>query len=319
MTIVDAVEVLVGRQDPVETPALPAATEFGLSATLANALRSVAARHATTPCAVALAGYLAVLYRYSGQDELVLAGADGAALRVRLAEDPAFGMLLDQVSPGLLAGADPARLAAHDLALSVRDSGDTLRARIEYDPGAFAPAAVARLRGHLVQLLDGAAANPGLRLSRLPLLTPAEEAEFERWNATHADYSADQLVPELIAAQAAATPDATALEFAGATLTYRELEERSSRLAHHLRALGVGPDIRVAVYLERSFDLVVTLVAVLKAGGAYVPLDPSYPPARLAFIVSDAQAPVLVTHGELADRLATPGATVVRIDTADLA
>jgi hypothetical protein len=127
MTIVDAVELPAGCEDRAGRPASSAATEFGLPATLSNALRPVAARHATTPCAVALAGYVAVLYRYSGQDELVLADSDGSALRVSVADDPAFGTLLDQVSPGLPAGAGPARLAAPGLAFSVRDRASSPR------------------------------------------------------------------------------------------------------------------------------------------------------------------------------------------------
>ncbi|HEU4731248.1 MAG TPA: amino acid adenylation domain-containing protein [Kofleriaceae bacterium] len=121
-------------------------------------------------------------------------------------------------------------------------------------------------------------------------------------------------MPALIAAQADLTPEATAVAFEGRTLCYAEFEARTNQLAQHLRRLGVGPEVRVGVCLERSIELVVAVVGVLKAGGVYTPLDPAYPPDRLAFLVADAGAPVVVSDARHAGSLPAHGARVVRLD-----
>ena len=112
-------------------------------------------------------------------------------------------------------------------------------------------------------------------------------------------YPADLLVHELFEAQADRTPDAVALASAGESLTYAELNARANRVAHHLRELGVGPDVRVALCVERSVEMVVGLLGVLKAGGAYVPLDPSYPADRLRFMLRDSAPAVVLTQERL--------------------
>ena len=133
------------------------------------------------------------------------------------------------------------------------------------------------------------------------------------WNDTaHAVPSAT--LPELFAAQVARTPDAVAVVFEDQTLSYAELDACANQLAHHLRDLGVRPETVVALCVERSLDMVVGLIGILKAGGAYLPLDPNYPPERLAFMLEDAHAPVLVTHAALLDRLPAHGARLVRLD-----
>jgi amino acid adenylation domain-containing protein len=136
--------------------------------------------------------------------------------------------------------------------------------------------------------------------------------------ATRQDYPRDASVPQLVAAQAVATPDAVALvapsHAARSVLTYRELDTWANQIAHHLRALGVGPDLLVGLCLERSAALVVGALGILKAGGAYVPLDPAYPPERLAFMLYDAQTPVVVTQQRLAERLPAGPWRVVTLD-----
>ncbi|MFP2934956.1 AMP-binding protein, partial [Pyxidicoccus sp. 3LG] len=126
-------------------------------------------------------------------------------------------------------------------------------------------------------------------------------------------------IHELFEAQVARTPDAEALRFGSQSLSYRELEARSNRLAHELRARGVRPDTRVALCLERSFDLVISLLGVLKAGGAYVPLDPAYPRERLDFMLQDSGAAVLLTHSHLRDSLPAFSGDVLALDTTALA
>lgn len=149
----------------------------------------------------------------------------------------------------------------------------------------------------------------------LSLLSESERQQVVRWNATEFIYARDDCVPQLIARQAAATPDAVALIDGDQKLSYREMNQRANQLAHMLQGLGVRPDVLVGVCLERSLDLVVGLLGILKAGGAYVPLDPTYPPERLAFMLEDARADVLVTQKRLAASLATEGTRVVCLDT----
>src|SRR6266516_5210204 len=147
-----------------------------------------------------------------------------------------------------------------------------------------------------------------------PLLTESEQRQLTTWNATQQKYPQDACVPHLVAGQAAATPDAVALVAGNQRLTYRELNQRANQLAHYLQTLGVRPNVLVGLCVERSLDMVVGLLGILKAGGAYVPLDPSYPPDRLAFMVEDAQAPVLVTQQHLVSRLPAQQAQVICLD-----
>jgi amino acid adenylation domain-containing protein len=137
-------------------------------------------------------------------------------------------------------------------------------------------------------------------VSALPLLSRAERHQVVvEWNATETAYRSDRCLHELFEEQAATAPDAVAVAFADTALTYGELNARSNRLARYLRAVGVGPDTRVALCLERSAEMVVGLLAVLKAGGAYVPLDPSYPPDRLSFMLQDSAPVAVLTHAQV--------------------
>ncbi len=149
----------------------------------------------------------------------------------------------------------------------------------------------------------------------LPLLTEMEQHQIAAWNATQQNYPRDACVPQLVARQAAATPEAVALAAGDQTCTYRELNRRANQVAQYLQTLGVQPGVLVGLCVERSFDMVVGLLGILKAGGAYVPLDPGYPPDRLAFMLNDTQAPVLVTQQRLISRLPSGEARVVLLDT----
>lgn len=151
-----------------------------------------------------------------------------------------------------------------------------------------------------------------------PLMLDEERLQLSAWNATQKAYPRDACVPQLVSAQARATPGAIALVAGGQSLTYQELNRRANRLAHYLRSVGVKPNILVGLCVERSLDMVVGLLGILKAGGAYVPLDPGYPPDRLAFMIDDAQAPVLLTQQHLAGRLPSGNALLVSLD-ADMA
>src|SRR5215218_1570321 len=137
----------------------------------------------------------------------------------------------------------------------------------------------------LVGALEGA---PECPLESIEVLPEAERRQvLEEWNRTAAEYPADRCIHELFEVQAARTPGAVAVRFEEAALTYDELNRSANRLAHHLRALGVGPDARVAICVERGAEMVAGLLAILKAGGAYVPLDPAHPEERLRTLLAD--------------------------------
>ncbi len=203
-----------------------------------------------------------------------------------------------------------------DLTLNAQEEGGRLRARWLYNSDLFDAATIARLSGHLEQLLSSALAEPGRRLSELALLTPAEECQIREWNATAAAWPTDLCLHGLIADQVERTPDLPAVTFEGAVLSYRELDAAAGRLARRLAGLGVGPDVPVGVFAERSLEMVVALLAVLKAGGAYLPVDPDYPADRVAYMLADSGVPVILAQDHLADRLPEHGARVVSLDGA---
>jgi natural product biosynthesis luciferase-like monooxygenase protein/non-ribosomal peptide synthase protein (TIGR01720 family) len=181
---------------------------------------------------------------------------------------------------------------------------------------------VERLLGHLERLLAGMAASPEARLGELELLTEEERQRvLVEWNATASEFPRDRTVHELVEEQVERTPEATAVVFGGRSLTYAELNAQANRLAHHLRGLGVGPEVLVGVCLERGLEMVVGLLAVLKAGGAYVPLDPTYPRRRIAFMLEDSRASVLLTAHQIATDLTSRDIQLVRpdLDTAAIA
>jgi amino acid adenylation domain-containing protein len=176
--------------------------------------------------------------------------------------------------------------------------------RITYERGRFDGDTVARVTGHLQTVLEGMVANPDQPLASLPLLTEAERRQcVEEWSGATASYPKEKCLHDWFASQVERAPDAVAVVCQGERFTYRELNRRANQLAHYLRSLGVGPEVLVGVYLERSLDLVVALLATLKAGGAYVPLDPVYPRERLSLILTDARAPVLLTQQSLIEQL----------------
>jgi amino acid adenylation domain-containing protein len=204
--------------------------------------------------------------------------------------------------------------AKFDLELAMVEADGALAASIVYATDLFDAATIERLAGHLARLLDAIVADPQRRIGELPLLDDAERRQLAAWTGTVAPYPEDRCLQDLFAAQAARTPDAPAVICEDRTLSYRELDRRANRLAHHLRALGVGPDVVVGLSMTRSPDLVVGVLGILKAGGAYLPLDPGYPADRLAYMLADARVPVLLTQSPLVDRLPVHAATLVRLD-----
>jgi amino acid adenylation domain-containing protein len=199
----------------------------------------------------------------------------------------------------------------YDLAISLFEEEGGLRGVLHYDSEVLQASVVECLPGHFLTLLKGLAAQPDQPVSGLPLLTPEERHRILiEWNDTRADLFRAPL-PRLFEAQVARTPDRIAVEFQGRRLTYRELDARANALALRLEELGVGPEVLVGVFVERSAEMLVALLAVLKAGGAYVPMDPGYPKERLAHILEDSAAAVVITEKSLTGAL--PAAAAHRI------
>ncbi|MFD4243536.1 amino acid adenylation domain-containing protein [Streptomyces sp. NPDC058525] len=201
-----------------------------------------------------------------------------------------------------------------DLALEFTEAGDGLVGLVHYSTALFDETTAARLGGHLNRLLAGAAEDPGRSVATLPLLT---DAEFDRmageWNATDREVPSGTF-PELFAARVRARPDSVAVIDEYGSLTYRELDERSNRLAHHLIGLGAGRDVLVGLCVERSARMVTGLLGIMKAGAAYVPLDADYPSDRLGYMLRDSGAALIVTQEHLAGRLPETGAVLVDLD-----
>ncbi|HVG20255.1 MAG TPA: amino acid adenylation domain-containing protein, partial [Blastocatellia bacterium] len=210
---------------------------------------------------------------------------------------PAFKMADLVMSPLVIEGST----SKFDMTLSVMEEEDgILLGWLECNTDLFDEPMMQRLIGHYETLLGGVIADPGERISRLPLLTEAERRQLLiEWNDTAGDYSLDYCIHELFEAQAESTPQATALIFEGQRLSYEELNRRANQLARHLRAEGIGPEAVVGISMERSLEMVIALLGVFKAGGAYVPLDPTYPKERLDFMMEDASVKLVLTQSHL--------------------
>ncbi|MBV9790428.1 MAG: amino acid adenylation domain-containing protein, partial [Chloroflexi bacterium] len=344
---------------------------------LAEALRDLSAQRGTTLFMTLLAGFYALLYRYTGQRDLIvgspIAGRRQAetecligffvntlALRTQVQGDLRFPELLDRVREtalGAYAHQDlPFELlveelrieritnrtpifqvlfvlqntplpvlalpdltirpveagnstAKFDLTVQIFEDDGALIGDFEYNTDIFDAATIERLTAHWQTLLAAIVTDPQQRLDDLALL-PADEQRLllHDWNATAAPYPTEQLVHHFFERQAARTPEAEAALMIDSarvveSLSYAALNARANQLAHHLRDLGVGPDQPVGLFLPRSLDLLIAVLAILKAGGAYLPLDPSYPAERVQFMLANAGAPVVLTHAALRARL----------------
>ncbi len=212
------------------------------------------------------------------------------------------------------------RSAKVDLTLSLHeaasgaDGAGGLEGVCRYNRDLFDGATVGRLMQQMEILLRAALADPERPLAALPLLSRAERRQLLDWNDTAVRWGEAECLHQLLAAQARRSPEAPAVGFAGEWLSYGELDARANGLAHRLRTAGVGPEVLVGLYVERSAEMLVGVLAVLKAGGAYLPLDPSYPRERVAFMLEEAAVPVLLTQQRLVGGLAASAATVICLD-----
>ncbi|HLJ02689.1 MAG TPA: amino acid adenylation domain-containing protein [Solirubrobacteraceae bacterium] len=334
-----------------------------------------------------LAVFAALLSRYSGQEDVVVASpvanrnrveferviglfVNTLALRVDVSSEPSFHELLARVRemalgafsnqdvpfeklvaelrperhlshaplaqvmfvvlnarerPAPMLGLESERLmtdrgtAKFDLTLFATETPDGLRLSLEYCTDLFERSTALRMLEHYRVLLEAALNEPDRPVGELRLLgEDEEELILHRWNETDVEVPAElaRPVPELIAAQVAATPDAPAVVFGERTLSYRELDARANQVARHLVAQGAEPGAVVAICAERSIEMVIAVLGVLKAGCAYAPIDPGYPEDRVEFMLSDTSAPVLVTQSHLLERLpAGLGAAIVCLDS----
>jgi len=351
-----------------------------LPSALSEALSSVCRREGVTLFMLLLAAFKTLLYRYTGQDEIVIGApianrnnietenligffVNTLVLRTDLSGDPCFPELLARVRkvtfeayahqdlpfevlvedlqperslsrnplfqvmfqlentpkeelplPGLtLSPVGVAGVASQfDLSIDVVESDGVLGVTAEYSTDLFEAETIHQLLKRWEILLESIAAAPEQRLSELSLIDDAERRQLEiDWNQTAKAFPSQSVV-ELFETQVVRTPEAIAVVCDGETVTFAELNRRANQLAHHLISAGVGPEVPVAVSLERSVEMVVTLLGILKAGGAYVPLDPSYPQTRLAFMTEDAGAALILTRDSVSDSMSTSAENPVR-------
>jgi amino acid adenylation domain-containing protein len=200
-----------------------------------------------------------------------------------------------------------------DLSLVMFDRQEGLCGQLLYATDLFDPPTIERMVGHFMNLLEEITKAPEQRILELSLTSGSEARDLlTRWGVT--DMNANKLVHQLIEEQAARTPEAIAVACNDRTFTYAELNQRANQLARYLKRHNARPEMLVAVHLAPSFDLVVALLAILKAGAAFVPLDPSYPAETLAFMIADAQAPLLLTREALPAELSQSGAKVISLE-----
>ncbi|HEX7734015.1 MAG TPA: amino acid adenylation domain-containing protein, partial [Ktedonobacteraceae bacterium] len=357
---------------------------FSLPTSLRDRLAALSRQEGATLFMTLLAAWQTLLWRYSGQDDLLvgtpvanrthepLEGLIGCflntlVLRTDLSGDPSFRALLGRVREMALEAyahqevpfeqvveaVQPARDLSHsplfqvmfvlqkspeeilefpgltprplawepatakfEVTLSLQEREHGLEGVVEYNRDLFEPARMTRMAEHFRTLLEGIVSRPEQPISRLPLLTaPEREHLLHTWNATGADDARGRCLHELFEEQVVRSPEAIAVVFNEHLLTYQELDRRANQLAHYLQKAGVGPEVPVCICLERSFELLIGLLGTLKAGGAYVPLDPSYPLERLAFMLVDARAPVLLTQSEMHTRLSEQTTRSIFLDT----
>jgi natural product biosynthesis luciferase-like monooxygenase protein len=357
---------------------------INLPAKLVADVKKLSAQQRVTFFMTLLAGFNAVLNRYSGQSDIVIgspvAGRDAAEtenivgffintvlMRTDLSGDPTVKELLARVRDMSLAAFEhrempyeklveelqpqrnlsfdpicqvyfalqnmptaPLKLSGIKLSIApvytgtaksdltvwaIEQENGELEVTAEYALDLFKGETIQRFLGHFQTVLEAMVANPEMRLSHLPLLTAAEKQQMlVSWNATEAAYPREKTLHQLFAEQVARTPDATALVFDDQELTYAELNDRAERVAAALRQHRVGPDTLIGVCIERSVEMMVALLGIHKAGAAYLPLDPAYPKERIAFMLQDSQAPVLLTQLSLLSKLPPHQAAVLCVD-----
>ncbi len=205
--------------------------------------------------------------------------------------------------------------AKFDLTLSLENTDQGLLGELEYNTDLFDADTITRMVGHFQTLLAGIVTHQEQQVCELPLLTEQERYQLlVEWNHTQTNYPHETCIHQLFEAQVERNPDAVAVVFYDQQLTYGELNARANKIAHYLRSLGVGPGVRVGIYVERSLLMAIGLLGILKAGAAYVPLDSAYPQERLSFMLEDASVSVLLTQQQWVEKF-EHRVQVVSLDT----
>jgi amino acid adenylation domain-containing protein len=208
--------------------------------------------------------------------------------------------------------------AKFDLSLTLREENKQVVGALVYATALFESATIERYVGYFQTLLEGMLTDDSQMVDRLPWLPEPERYQLlYGWNATRSEYPKDKCVYELFEQQAGQVPDGLALVYEDQQVTYGELNRRANRLAHYLQELGVGPDARVGIYVERGFEMVEGVLGIMKAGGAYVPLDPAYPPERIQFMLEDSRPLFVLTQAHLRERMQDISGMLLVVDLND--
>jgi amino acid adenylation domain-containing protein len=377
-------ELPTDRPRPAVQTHRGAIESLALSKELTDALQTISRREGVTLFMTLLAAFKTLLYRLTGQEEIIVGTpianrnrveiegligffVNSLVMRTDLSGNPTFRELLgrvretalgayanqdmpfeklvEELSPerdlsrtplfqvffnhivamGDKAGGLPGLEAEavggldgeskFDMTLNVLEGEGSIELHSSYNTDIFDSWRIAEMLKQYQILLESIVSDSDKRISELWLLAEAERHQIlVDWNATAADYPEERCIHELFENQVEDTPDAIAVTFGKERLTYRELNTRANQLAHHLRLQGVVAESRVGIWMDRSLDMMVALLGTLKSGGAYVPMDPSYPQERLAFMLEDAQAPVLLTREKFLEDLPAYAGHVVCLD-----
>ena len=387
-------EQLAGRaaalELPTDAPRPPIQTFRGahqsltLSATLTDEISALSSRQGATLFMTLLAAFKCLIYRYTGQEDILIGTpianrnraeteaiigffVNTLIIRTDLSGNPTFNELLNRVKetalgafthqdlpfeklveelqperdlsrqplfqvmfilqnapmpsvelPGLRITPiePPTQVEKFDMTLTVMQIERVTRVKLQYNTDLFKEATIKGLLRRFEVLLESIIANPNCRISELPILTEAERIQLlAEWNNTKTELVPDGCIHQLFEERVRRAPDRVAAEYADERLTYAELNRQANQLAHYLRHLGVGPEVVVGIYIERSLTMIIGLLGVLKAGAAYVPLDLLYPKERLAFILDETEMSVLLSQQHLLERLPAERATIVCLDT----
>lgn len=392
MGMPEVLKLPADKPRPVVLSAEGAMQPLGVSKRLTERLKLLSQREGVTLFMTLLAAFKTLLYRYTGEEDIVVGSpvtnrarqelepligffTNTLVLRTDLSGDPSFRELLGRVKEvcfGAYAHQDlpfeklveelhPERSLSHAALVQVQfqllsnpasaedeapgweaevdddagqdemvvvsgtaiseigidffESGGGLTGRIEYSTDLFEHTTIKRMIGHFGMLLEAIADEPGRRLSELQLMTEAEQRRLlVEWNKTAREFPADKCLHQLFESQAERAPEAIAIISEQERLSYGELNARANKLAHYLRRLGVGREVTVAFCLERSADAIVAILGILKAGGVCVPLDPDYPEQRIAFMLKDSAATLLLTRQQFLPGIAESSTRIVRLD-----